>query len=79
MSKVLITGGTGLVGSRLQTLLKQKGYSVAVLSRSKSGEHDGTHYYKWSVDDGFIEKEAMDVDHIIHLAGARCCRQEMDR
>jgi uncharacterized protein len=33
MKKVLITGGTGLIGSRLAALLTEKGYEVIVLSR----------------------------------------------
>ena len=34
MSKVLITGGTGLIGSRLSSLLKAKGYEVIILTRN---------------------------------------------
>jgi uncharacterized protein YbjT (DUF2867 family) len=35
MKTVLITGGTGLVGSRLTELLLARNYNVIVLSRSK--------------------------------------------
>jgi len=33
MKNILITGGSGLVGKQLTTLLEQKGYAVAWLSR----------------------------------------------
>lgn len=70
MKKVLITGGTGLIGKRLSFLLASKGYEVNVLSRSKSPESKYTTFV-WNVKDQFIEEEAFqDLDYIIHLAGA---------
>jgi len=36
--KVLIAGGTGLIGSRLSVLLEEKGYSVRHLSRNQNME-----------------------------------------
>ncbi len=70
MKKVLITGGTGLIGKRLSFLLASKGYEVRVLSRSKSPESKYTTFI-WNVKDQFIEEEAFqDLDYIIHLAGA---------
>ena len=35
MPSVLITGGTGLVGTEVKALLEQKGYEVVLLTRSK--------------------------------------------
>ncbi|RDB05941.1 TIGR01777 family oxidoreductase [Runella aurantiaca] len=71
MSKtVLITGGTGMIGSRLTTLLLEKGYEVSYLSRKKEPV---THVkvYKWDVAKGIIEEEALaKADYLIHLAGA---------
>ena len=70
MKKVLITGGTGLIGKRLSFLLASKGYEVSVLSRSKSPESKYTTFV-WNVKDQFIEEEAFqDLYYIIHLAGA---------
>tara|TARA_R110001632_G_scaffold43376_1_gene109943 strand:- start:92746 stop:93663 length:918 start_codon:yes stop_codon:yes gene_type:complete len=70
MKKVLITGGTGLIGKRLSSLLASKGYEVRVLSRSKSPESEYNTFI-WNVKDQFIEEEAFhDLDYIIHLAGA---------
>ena len=36
MPSVLITGGTGLVGTAVKTLLEGKGYEVILLTRSKA-------------------------------------------
>lgn len=71
MSKnILITGGTGLVGSRLTSLLHQKGHHIAIMSRSKKAD-DKYRYFLWDVESQTIEVEALHwADCIIHLAGA---------
>jgi len=64
MATVLITGGTGTVGTRLTQLLIKKGYTVQVLSRSGKG-------YTWDPKKNEINPEAIQTaDFIIHLAGA---------
>ncbi|MEQ9413850.1 MAG: NAD-dependent epimerase/dehydratase family protein [Cyclobacteriaceae bacterium] len=66
---VLITGASGLVGTRLTSLLKQKDYQVSHLSRSSSKGPIPT--FVWDVQAGSIEDGAMnEVDTIVHLAGA---------
>ncbi|MBC7451502.1 MAG: TIGR01777 family protein [Cytophagales bacterium] len=68
--KVLITGGSGLVGSRLTELLTAKGIEVVWLSR-KAGIRNGIVSYEWSYKKKNIDPEAFNgVTHIIHLAGA---------
>jgi uncharacterized protein (TIGR01777 family) len=68
--KVLITGGTGLVGSRLTEVLLAKGYEISYLSRNKEPV-DHVTVYAWDVENGYIEAEAVEsADYIIHLAGA---------
>jgi hypothetical protein len=68
--KVLITGGTGLIGSRLTELLLEKGYEVAYLSRRKS-EGMRVKAYPWDLEKGYVAEEAIrGADCIIHLAGA---------
>jgi len=68
--KILITGGTGLIGSRLTELLVQKGHKVCHLSRSP-GKNDIVPTFKWDVVNQTIHADALkDVDTIIHLAGA---------
>ncbi len=68
--KVLITGGTGTVGSRLTQLLQQDGYEVAHLSR-KATSATGVKTYLWDIDKNYIDPNAiLDNDVIVHLAGA---------
>ena len=70
MATVLITGGTGLVGKHLCKRLKEKGYDVAILSRTRKQE-TAIPTYTWDLDKKEIQKEAIDTaDYIIHLAGA---------
>ncbi|MGB1205727.1 MAG: TIGR01777 family oxidoreductase [Chitinophagales bacterium] len=70
MKNILITGGSGLVGTHLTEILLEKGYQVSHLSRRKA-EKKGITVYQWNVNDGFIEEEAIaKADCIVHLAGA---------
>ncbi len=67
--RVLITGGTGLVGTVLTKLLVENGHEVAHLSRS-SGEGD-VKTFTWDIAKRQIDQEAIEwADAIIHLAGA---------
>jgi uncharacterized protein (TIGR01777 family) len=69
VSKILITGGTGLVGTHLTKLLLKKGHSVVYLSR-KSGEKNGIRLFKWDIERGELDIEAFNgVDAVVHLAG----------
>jgi len=67
---VLITGGSGLVGTRLSQLLIEEGYNVIHMGRKKARK--GTIIaYQWDLENKTIEVEALlRADHIIHLAGA---------
>ncbi|MGO4820971.1 MULTISPECIES: TIGR01777 family oxidoreductase [unclassified Flavobacterium] len=68
---VLITGGTGFVGRNLTDLLIKKGFSVAILSRSKRSNSEDIFYYAWDVQKQTIDEEAvLNADYIVHLAGA---------
>jgi uncharacterized protein len=69
MQKILITGGSGLVGSRLTEMLLEKGYDVVHLSRTK--KEGRVKSFVWDVPKRHIDAEAFTgVDAIIHLAGA---------
>ena len=69
MPKILITGGSGMIGQHLIPKLLSKGYEINVLSRSKK-DLDGCEVFVWDVDKGYVEDGALEgVDHIVHLAG----------
>lgn len=70
MKKILIAGGTGLVGTHLSELLKSKGYKVAHLSR-RANPNAAFPTYAWQPETGVFDKKAFDeADAIINLAGA---------
>lgn len=67
---VLISGGSGFIGSHLTGLLISKGYSVSILSRSDKQNNGDIFYYKWDVAKQTIDENAvLNADFIIHLAG----------
>jgi uncharacterized protein (TIGR01777 family) len=67
MAKVLITGGTGLVGKHLQKRLVNMNYTVRVLTRNPRREND----FYWNISNNEIDEKAFrDLDYIVHLAGA---------
>jgi uncharacterized protein len=69
IKSVLITGGSGLVGTALTAALVQKGYHVSHLGRKSST--GAVKSFVWDVDRGFIDPNALTgVDAIVHLAGA---------
>lgn len=73
MSVVLISGGTGLIGSHLTDHLLQRGFDVVILSRKKNlaSNNPKISYSHWSVKDKIIDVQVVKkADHIIHLAGA---------
>lgn len=69
-SRVLITGGSGLIGRHLCDRLKEKGYEVALLGRGKS-VHKNILSYTWDLHRNEIDQDAINgSDFIIHLSGA---------
>ena len=69
MKKILLTGGTGLIGTHLTRKLQEKGYQVALLSRSAKSDLSFP-VYPWNPDKGEMDDKALDyADYIIHLAG----------
>ena len=66
--KVLIGGGSGLVGKRLQELLLEKGYEVSILSRNSKGN---SAVIEWDVRSQKLDAKAIeDFDYVINLTGA---------
>jgi uncharacterized protein len=66
---ILITGASGLIGSRLTEKLTVRGYSVSHVGRSaKNGSIPS---YLWDIDQQYLDPAALDNVHtIVHLAGA---------
>lgn len=71
MSKtILITGGTGLIGTALTEILLKNDYQVSYLGRGRISKKSVKSYI-WNINDGFIEDGAVESANIvIHLAGA---------
>ena len=85
MPTVLITGGTGMIGTALSRHLLQQGYDVIILSRNpietassyktsslqNSFRPSGKIYYaKWDTKQKKIDTQALSqADYIVHLAG----------
>src|SRR5438309_1407656 len=67
--KILITGASGLIGSKLTNQLQAKNHSVAHLGRTKK---DGTvPSFVWDVKQKQIDLNSLtNADTIVHLAGA---------
>lgn len=71
MNKVLISGGSGLLGSRITDLLLENGVRVAHLSTRKSYKRKNVDVFYWNPNEGYVDEKAFKgVDGIIHLAGA---------
>ncbi len=67
---VLITGGTGMIGSKLTDLLLSNDFKVAHLSR-KAAQFGTVQRFHWNISENTIDPNAIEfADYIIHLAGA---------
>jgi uncharacterized protein (TIGR01777 family) len=70
MGNILISGGTGLIGTCLSGLLRSEGHDVAYLTRQKVNNLHGFKAFAWDIDQFYIDPLAIEwADHIIHLAG----------
>ncbi len=67
--KILIAGGTGMVGIALTNLLEKEGYEVRILTRNKR-IIDQVKYFYWDVDNQEIDENCFtNIDGIVNLAG----------
>lgn len=70
MAKILITGGSGLVGKVISDLLIKNNHEPLWLSREE-GRLNNIQKYKWDLSKSYINEKAFEnVAHVIHLAGA---------
>jgi len=68
---VLITGGSGLVGTRLTQILIANGFTVSHLSRKATNTTGKVKIYHWDIQHGIIDEKALlEADFLVHLAGA---------
>ena len=64
--RVLISGGSGLIGSALRPVLTADGHEVRVLTRAPRSAGE----FGWDPTSGFIDPAAFEgVDAVVHLAG----------
>ncbi|AXH99934.1 TIGR01777 family protein [Sporosarcina sp. PTS2304] len=67
--KVVITGGTGFIGSILTEKLQKQGHDVIIFTRKPSSQHNGVQYVQWLTDHASPEDEVGEIDAIVNLAG----------
>ncbi len=68
---VLITGGNGLVGRYLTSILTSQGFRVSVLSRNAGKAGRENNIFRWDPEKRYIDPAAVKgTDYVIHLAGA---------
>jgi uncharacterized protein (TIGR01777 family) len=67
---ILLTGGSGFIGTKLTALLIANGFSVSILTRSERKASKDVTYYKWNLENNYIDEDAvLKADYVIHLAG----------
>ena len=70
MAKILITGGTGLIGGYLIKELSEKGHAIRLFSRNPDKSTLFPTFF-WDIKNNQIDEKAFEgIDTIIHLAGA---------
>lgn len=76
MATILISGGTGLIGTSLTKLLLDKGHKVIILTRDlkraidKRDADERLTYARWNAEEQSIDNDAIGkADYIVHLAG----------
>lgn len=70
MHRVVITGGSGLIGSYLSTILAAEGWQVIHLTRGDTGKGKYPSF-RWDPESGYCDSEAFrEGDAVIHLAAA---------
>lgn len=74
MDTVIITGGTGLIGTALSKFLLSRGFQVIILTRNPKAHRSsapGISYAAWNIDEQSANEEAFKkAKYIIHLSGA---------
>lgn len=70
MAKILITGGTGLLGQAITRALLNNNHEVVFLSTRKNYTQNKVEVFHWNIAEAFIDEKAFEgVEGVIHLAG----------
>lgn len=70
MKSILITGGTGLIGSKLLDSIDKSVYNVYVLTRKKSFKENGVNYINWDPENSVLDiSQIKNLYSVINLAG----------
>ena len=70
MKSILITGGTGLIGSKLLDSIDKSVYNVYVLTRKKSYKENGVNYINWDPENSVLDiSQIKNIYSVINLAG----------
>jgi len=76
MKNILITGGTGLIGTDLSKEILRQGYNVTLLTRKAKSENRDIPVAYWDPAANKIDRDALSrADVIIHLAGTNVGRR----
>lgn len=70
MQTIIIAGGSGLVGSRLKTLLENQNFRVFVLTRNRDSARESQEFLYWNIGEKSMDSRFQEADHIINLCGA---------
>lgn len=84
MSRILVTGGAGYIGSTTVALLIQRGYDVTVLDDCSTGHADSVPaqatFYQGSILDGEIVRKALSgCDAVIHFAAKSLVGESVEK
>lgn len=79
MSRILITGGAGFIGSHIAELLLSRGHSVVALDNETTGKRanlpaEATFIYGDVNDSAALDAAAEGVDAVLHIAGQASIR-----
>jgi UDP-glucose 4-epimerase len=86
MTKVLVTGGAGYIGSHVTDLLIDRGYSVVVFDNLYTGHREAVHKDATFVQGDLLDKSAVDrvfdehqFDGILHFASHTLVGESMEK
>ncbi len=70
MDNILITGGTGFIGTQLVAALEKKGCNVYILTRQEQLAANNEHYIHWKPKEHYVHEQVNGKKYtIINLAG----------